>query len=136
MPLLRCGSVAVLLLVLHLGACASWRPVAVAPEVLIAEGQPGWIRVTDADGRTAEVEKPVILNDSIAASLQECRTSVAGGGRYGCVEGMPRTVIALEDVHGVEVKRLNPARTFRAIMLAGLFIAVMDAAANFDVGLH
>jgi len=136
MSLLRCRTLAVLLGAVQLGACAaSWQPSIQGPRELIEQDPPAHIRVTRTDSSRVEVSRPLIVNDSIATPTEECRTSVAGGGRYGCTTGAPAALVALTDVAGIEVRRRNPAGIVGLAVLAGLFIAVVDAWANWDVSL-
>ena len=71
MTALRLGRyrpVALLMLVLHLGSCTTWRPIAVSPQQFIEEEQPDRIGVWQEE-RATELHLPVIEGDTITRSV-------------------------------------------------------------------
>jgi len=91
MSALRCRPVALLMLVLFLGACTTWQPGVVSPRQLIEEGQPRVVRVTSPDSVRRVVRNPRIENEAIVVDA-ECRSSVSPLGGYVCPA---ETVVAL-----------------------------------------
>lgn len=123
---------ALVLLVLHLQACASWAPATTPPRELIAQEEPSSIRITRTDGTREVMRDPQVEGDSIVAmGSEECRSSAAAGGRVFCET--TTSVAALSDVRAMEVRRPNTARTFVAVVaavpvaLALAFVVVMQA---------
>ena len=92
--------VALLLLVLHLGACSAWRPIPISPREYI-ETEPTDIRITTSDGETAVVPKATIANDSIHGNICESVVVEAEVGVY-CWETQR---YALADVTDWRVRR-------------------------------
>lgn len=131
MSALRCRSLAMLMLVVFLAGCTTWRPTTVSPRVLIEEEQPSSIRVTRTDGTSQVLNSPIIVNDSIAVvEEQGCEVSDAGGGRFNCVETEPRVLMPLDEVRAVEVRRSSSAgRGF--LIGAGVGLAVSLVATEF-----
>lgn len=119
---------AVLLLVLHLQACVSWRPGPLPAEQLLrGESTPDAVRVTTTDGVTRVLDDPVVMGDVLwteqflrvcppDSPIQPCRTTH--------VDGVPVTPVALDDITLVEVKKFNPIKT-----VGGLALAVVGALA-------
>ena len=83
MTLRRYRFPALLVLVLHLQACASWGASPLPPRQLIDDERPRVVRITRTDGTQSVVSQPRIESDSIVGTSEECRTSVAVGGRGG-----------------------------------------------------
>jgi hypothetical protein len=127
---LRCRPAALLLLVLHLAGCYTWRPTSVSPREAIDQEQPRRVRVTRPDSTTVVVIAPVIVGDSIAESTEVCSRTF---------EGVPprcrqtvSNVLAISEVVGLEVQRVSAARTaglvtFAVAASAGLFLALAFA---------
>ncbi len=120
MRLRRYRPMAVLLLVLQLQACTSWRPVTVSPREFIEEEQPSAIRVTRPDGTSLFMENPTVADDSI---FSVCRPE----------DGSSCTIrtgsLSLDDVSALEVRRTDSTRTFGLFaLLTALAIAVYEAA--------
>ena len=108
MRLRRYRPMALVLLVLHLGACTTWRPATVSPQQLIREEQPSSVRITLTSGETITVIDPIVRNDSI-------------GG------------IPLSDVSTVEVRRPDPLGTFGLFALLTTLAIVAYEAATFCI---
>jgi hypothetical protein len=117
---LRCRSIALLLLVLHLAACATWRPATSAPRALIEEERPASLRITRPDSTTVVVRNPSIINDSITTVTEFCRAPLMGQPR-DC-RRTTTTVLSIDDVSALEVRRLSALRT------AGFVICTAGAA--------
>jgi len=114
---LRCREAALLLLSLHFYGCTTWRPTTVSPRQVIEEEQPQRVRVTGPDGTPVVIEHPVVRNDSIATVTEaDCRTSVAGGGRFNCRE-VAQSVMPLSEVDRIEVRGFSGWRTVGMIVL-------------------
>ena len=126
MKLRRYRPVAIVLLVLHLGACTTWRPSPVGPRQLIEEERASPIRFTRPDGTSVVVRNPRIRNDSIAVVSGVCRRlpGISGPRRYRC----PTTaLLALDDVRVLEVQR--PARGRTLLLISPLLVTLVFAAA-------
>lgn len=95
---------ALLLLVLHLGACSSWRPTTVPPRQFIEEERPSRVRITTLDGNQVVLEVPTIVNDSIVFTTVEV---VARDGFIGRGGETGRQSIALAVVRAIEERRSN-----------------------------
>ena len=76
---LRYRPFALLMLVLYLGACTSWRPSTVSPRQLIEEEQPGAVRVTTTDGTRVLLREPSIEADSISYVSLDLAAAPPGG---------------------------------------------------------
>ena len=126
---LRCRPVALLMLVTFLSGCTTWRPTTLSPAQVIEEGGASSIRVTRSDGTQVTVARPVVRNDSIAALEQACQNSSVAGGRFGCQEVM-RTIVPLDDVAGVEVRRWSLGRT--TLLVALLLAPIVVCLVNYD----
>ena len=130
MRLHRYRPVAIVLLVLHLSACTTWRPSPIEPRQLIEVERANPIRLTRPDGTSVVVRNPRIKNDSIAFVSGVCRRLPGrGAARYVC----PTTsLISLDDVSVVEVRQAasgnNP--TIALVLLAGLVLIVLKS--GFD----
>ncbi len=125
MKLRRYRPVAIVLLVLHLGACTTLEPTPISPRQLIEEKRPQSVRVTGIDGTYFQVRNPRIANDSIAVVSGVCRRlpGISGPRRYRC----PTTaLIALDDVRVLEVRRRARGRTLLLISPL-LYIVVLVA---------
>ena len=122
MRLRRYRPVAIVLLVLHLSACTTWRPSPIEPRQLIEEERPSAVRITKTDGTEQVVREPRIQGDSIAMTSEDCRTSVAagasvaGGVRILC-ETTTLAVAALGDVRGIEIRQSDTGKTILLIVL-------------------
>lgn len=65
MQALRCRPLALLMLVVFLAGCYSWRPTTVSPRQVIEEEQPSRVRVTLNSGTVTVIPDPVLVGDSI-----------------------------------------------------------------------
>ena len=130
MKLRRYRPVAIVLLVLHLDACITWRPSPVEPRQLIEEERANPIRLTLPDGTSVVVRHPRIKNDSIAFVSGVCRRLPGrGAARYVC----PTTsLISLDDVSVVEVRQAASGNNagIALVLLTGFLLIVL--AAGFD----
>ena len=105
----RYRPVALLMLVLHLGACTTWGPVTVNPRQFIEEERPARIRVWQ-DERATELRNPVIDGDTIGSTI------------------VPRTLprIALTDITSIEARRPSSVRTLALTLgVVGAIIVVV-----------
>jgi hypothetical protein len=91
--------VALLLLVLHVGACSSWRPLPVSPREYI-ETEPTSVRITTLDGTRVVLPEPAIANDSIHGNI--CALLVFQAGELVCTETSETQRYALADITGLE----------------------------------
>jgi len=116
------GVVALLLAVLTLGGCMTWRPATLPPRSLLAGAQETSVRVWRRGGEPIVLRTPVILGDSIVGS--------APGASW-----TDRTAIALSDVTRVEVERVDANRTVLLVAALGAtVVAVVAAAASGSSG--
>ena len=119
----------VLLLIVPLHACSSWRPITASPTQLIVEGQPRRVRVTDSSGSRQTIERPIVRGDSIVNSVgEECTASSMPGEPRRC-DG-ERTATSLNDVELVEVERPSMPKTLGAILLGSVALIVGAFAAS------
>lgn len=124
MSALRCRPVALLMLMVFLAGCTTWRPTTLSPAQVIQEEGPSSIRVTRSDGTHVTVTRPVVHNDSIAVLEQACQTSSVAGGRFGCRE-FTRTLVPLGDVAGVEVSTVSGWRTATVLGAIGSAVGII-----------
>jgi hypothetical protein len=115
---LRCRAVLLLVLVLYLGACTTWRVSTVGPRQAI-EAQPDRVRVTLLDSTTVVVDRPVVVNDSVATVSLACQEE--SPGQRTCMM-MPTTVLPLSEVVALELRRYQLGRTL--FMLGPLAVLV------------
>ena len=113
---LRCRPVALLLLLLHAGGCATWRPSEVGPRELIEQEQPRLIRVTGVDPVGRLVRNPRIEDDAIVVDA-ECRRSPNPQGGYICPT---EVVVALDDVTRIDVRRVAVGRSVLVLLCIAL----------------
>ena len=116
MTLRRYRPIALVMLALHLQACASWAPSALPPRQLIEAERPTSVRITKTDGTQQVVREPSIQGDSIARTLEDCRISIAAAGRVPC-ESTTSGVAALADVQAIESWKRDTPKTVGAIVL-------------------
>ena len=111
----RYRPMALLLLVLHLGACTKWQRVTpISPQVLIETEQPSAIRVTRADGTQVVVREPRIARDSII-SAEDCKPVFTQDGRFACTIDTGR--VALDEIRLLDVLRTDRPRTLLAVIV-------------------
>jgi len=114
---------ALLLLVLHLTGCHTWRPVTVSPRQLIEEEQPERLRIRQADGKQLDIRDPRVERDSLTAMVRGRRgvpRPAGNGTRSVRYENVVR--IALTDVTAVEARHLSVFRTV-AVTVLGLVVS-------------
>ena len=92
----------VLLVLAATSACRTWQPTTMTPERLIATERPERVRVTVPGGATVTLRNPIVVNDSIVASV----VPDAQGPFATARPGVPTAA-----VEGLEVSRLSRART-------------------------
>ena len=126
----RCRPVALFLLLLYLGGCYSWRPTTVSPRQAI-ETHPDRVRITLLDSTTVMVDRPSVVNDSIATTEEICQTGYPGGPRT-CVS-IPATVLPLSDVATLEVRR---AAGGAYVAIAIVVVAAVFFVIQLDKGLE
>ena len=112
----RYRPVAALLLVLHLGACTTWRPVTVNPQQFIEEEQPDRIRVW-------QNERATVLRDPV---MDRDTQSLLGGVRPDGLFTTEPAEIALTDITLIEARRPSNGRTITlAVGVAVVFSFVV-----------
>jgi hypothetical protein len=114
---------ALLMLVLHLGACMTWKPTPYPPRALNTIERPESIRLTDPTGNRRVVDELELRNDTIFGLGEEERRCSPGFG--GCVEIRPTVQIAMDRVLFVETRRLSMPRTTLALAATGVFVKIM-----------
>lgn len=109
---------ALMLLVLHLGACVTWTPARVSPREAI-EGEPGRIRVYRSEGPRLELRRARIEGDALQGEM--FRTP-------------GRTVrVPLDDVTRIDVAHRSVGRTVLLVTtVAGVAVLVAAASAFSD----
>lgn len=111
-------------LVTYAAACHSWRPLAPAPALALAEQQFDRVRVTTQRGERFELVEPTVSADSLFG----LREAVG-------VRGVHRLLVAvaLADVARIETLHADGAKTVLAVVLVsgGLFaLGMIGCAAN------
>ena len=101
---------ALLLLVLSLGACTTWRVTAVSPRQVIDEQQPSAIRAITLEGITVAVDQPTVVNDSIAS-----RSRVA------------QPILSLDEVRAVEVRVIHSVKTVGLALITSYLALLLFA---------
>ena len=92
----------VLLVLGTASACRTWQPTTLSPERLIATERPERVRVTVPGGATVTLRNPIVVNDSIVASVAPDPGAPFASARPG---------VPTAAVEGLEVSRLSRART-------------------------
>ena len=88
---------ALVLLGLHLSACATWQPVPLNRQRILEEQQPGRVRIRQADGTRLELRNPRVERDSLIASVRASSAPLGAG-----------TVrIPLAEVRGLEIHHFD-----------------------------
>lgn len=95
-------ALSVLLVLVAAAACRTWQPTALSPERLIATERPERVRVTVPGGATVTLRNPIVVNDSIVASVAPDPGAPFATARPG---------VPTAAVEGLEVSRLSRART-------------------------
>ena len=100
----RYRPVALLMLVLHLTGCYSWRTTTASPAQLIVDEQPSTVRVTLTDGTQRTLPDPTVRNDSISGvALSDVRAvevrSFSTGKTLGLIVGVPLGLAAVGVVY-------------------------------------
>lgn len=112
----KCRPVALVLLVVHLGGCYSWRPTTVAPPQVIEVEDPAQVRVTSVGCGRLVLSDPEIRGDSLAG-LSEVYAQVEVAPRGGAFGGEVRTrtysraAVALSDIQEIEVRKASVLKT-------------------------
>jgi hypothetical protein len=106
----RFRSVAVLLLVLHLGGCTTWQPVQISPREFIETEHPYKIRFRDSHGDWVHVSYPRAVGDTISGTTIGIRP---GDGSRGAIP----IRMAVADVPRIEAKQANAPQTITATVV-------------------
>jgi len=109
--------IAVLALLAYLPACYAWRSVEVAPQQLIAERAPDWLRVTTRDGARFALYEPTIRGDSLAG-IRDGPADVRGRRQQA-------VTVALADVTQVELRRSDGGKTGVAVVVAAAALTAL-----------
>jgi hypothetical protein len=103
----------VLLALMFLTACSSWRVQPVAPAELIGQQHPDQVRLRRHDGRQVVVKQPLVRSDSVIAQVPRDSTAVP-----------------LSDVSAIAVRRFDWLKTTGLVVLVtGATLGVACAAA-------
>jgi len=123
MRLRRYRPVAVLLLVVQLGACMTWQPVALSPQRLIAEEDPSVVRVIRLDQSELVLADPIIRNDSMIG-LAESRQCERRPGEMAdrCIVSLGSAGVPVSDVDLMDVKRFSVGWTAAAVLSPFVFV--------------
>ena len=105
-----------LLLPVYLAGCSSWYVQEVSPQQLIAEEQPGKIRVTRTDGSQVVLEQPRVSGDT----LMGCQI-IEVQGQQRC----PRVSIPLSDVTDVAIPKTDAGKTAGRIVGTWLVVSTV-----------
>jgi len=100
---------ALVLLLVYLPACHSWRTETVAPQVVIEAKHPDQIRIVRADGTKQVVHQPAVVADTLRGTPGE-------------------PVIPMSDVRAVETRRVSGGRTMLLVVGGGLGAALFVCA--------
>ena len=115
------GAVALLLAVLTLGGCMTWRPATLPPRTLLAGAQETVVRVWGRAGGPVVLRTPVIIGDSLVGTAPDSTW-------------MARTAIALSDITRVEVQRVDAGRTTLLVAALGATAVAVAAAVGSNSG--
>ena len=108
------------LLGVTLTGCKTWQPTTASPEALMADGRPSVVRVTRGDGEQTTLKNPILVNDSLIATVTP---------RPGALVPPPRIGVPTDDVAEIEVGHFSAARS---VALAGVIAAVSIAWAGIQ----
>ncbi len=122
--------VTLLMLVLYLTGCVTWRPVTAStasPRQLIEEERPGLVRIVLVDGTQQVLRQPHVESDSVIAVVRSRSLSTG-------LESMDTVRIALTDVAAVETQSFSAGRTVLAVVMVPVgFMAVVFGSCIFGV---
>ena len=121
MSLRRYRRPALLLLVLHLQACSTWRPSPVSITEAMQD-EPAAIRVTTVDGTVRTLDDPRLWRDSLTteASMVYCPRDRAEPCPATGGDGESLAPIPLDQITSVEVRQFSTGRTLGAVALTGV----------------
>lgn len=97
-------ALALLLLVLHVGACTYWQPTSLSPRQVVEQERPRRVRVTTVDGEQQHVRRPRVRSDSLAS-------------------GDPRRAgepIPLSEIRSLEIQRFSGKKTLGLVLVVGV----------------
>jgi hypothetical protein len=114
---LRCRPLAMLMLVVFLSGCTTWRPTTLSLAQVVQEEQASSVRITRRDGTRVIVDDPVLRNDSLQVTEEACILA-AGGERVGC-RSVTR-MVALDSVTQLEVRQIDVIATTLAVVAVGI----------------
>ena len=113
----RFRSAALMMLVLHLGACTSWQVVPISPREFIEAETPESVRITTDDGSQIIVSNPQMVGDSISADREDCGWSDEGVGR-ACATVLD--TFAEDDIRSLEVTSVSPFKTLGLVFVGAV----------------
>lgn len=116
----RYRPVALLMLLLHLTGCYTWRPTHLAPQRLIETEPRQLLRITEADGSRVVLTKVVFDGDSIE------------GIPVPQTPARPRVSAALADVRIVETRSRSGLSVVLLAGAMGLVLGMLVIAEGFD----
>jgi hypothetical protein len=114
--------IAIVLMAGQLSACTSWRPEGLSPAEVIRTERPTALRVERQDGHREVLYQPDVQGDSLL-------------GRHAEGDKMSNRALALMDVKQVATRHVSASRTAALVLGMGLLVAIVAAAATFDVPL-
>jgi len=98
---------AILMLLLHLGACAKWTAVTPTPIAdFVSEEDPNRVRATTSDGTRIVLQNPTVRNDSIMGVIERCDPPLESSEGLAC-QRSGGTALDLSDVAVLEVRRAD-----------------------------
>jgi hypothetical protein len=115
-------AITIVLMAGQLSACTTWRLETLSPADVIRTERPTALRVERQDGHREVLYQPQVQGDSLM-------------GRRAEDDKMSNRALALMDVKHVATRHVNPGRTAGFVIGTGLFIALVVAAASFDMSL-
>jgi hypothetical protein len=122
----NCRTPALLMLVLHVGACTTWTPVTLTPPgEFVSEEEPKVVRATGSDGTRVVLENPRVRNDSIVEVKERC--DMPFGGAEPVCQLSEGTALDLSDVSGLEVGRTDVGKFVGGLLLVSLGVVVVGA---------
>jgi len=127
MSAFRFRAVALLMLVLHLGACMTWQPSPISPRQWIEEEQPKLVRVTTTDGSQVVLSDPRIDDDSLGLSVSGQLRPCHDSANLACPRSVP-----LDSISTVEGPYQHVAGSLAAIAVVVLVALVITAISSFE----
>jgi hypothetical protein len=127
---------ALVMTVLLLGGCSSWRMQGQAPATVVSTSKkPPDVRVTLQDGSKLEVDRATVEGDSLVGIAPDTKTETKAWDVARTPTSQPgeagRVALALSDIRAIEIRAFDGKKT--VLVVVGTYVLVTLAGAVFIV---